>query len=172
MKKLTLFLLPLLLLALFSGCRQSESQDNPYDPTTGQLPTLAEEKKQKIETAWLSEHESFPCFDDSTTGQTEGLRYYGTYQGYDILFYDGFSILDEAGAVQVGCLSFRHGYKFCLYAFQNGVFYDLSEIYDTNLFNDTALLLVAQAHCTFYDHISKDVIEVFVNPQEPTAPNS
>ena len=93
------------------------------------------------------------------------LRYYGTYHGYVILMEPG--MLTVISGVQIGPCSFQWGSgPVNLYAYQDGTFHNLKDVYEAGELIDEEIRTIAQAHKSyFWKHHNWDYdIEVEVPP--------
>lgn len=81
-----------------------------------------------------------------------GYYYYGTYNGYDVIFSIG--DFDEDTSFKIGDEYFFYISYFRIQLHRNGEFVDLANAYDRGLINDENLRIVAQMH---YDHVASRV---------------
>lgn len=133
-KFIALILVALLSVSLLAACSPS-------------FPELSDSKAQEISDKLQSEYPqglvawSEPKKDDRGT-----LRYYGTYEGYDILFYCGSGMLAAISGKTIGKSSFSHPQSFSLLAYKDGEFRSLEEIYDEGLISDESVAKAADTH--------------------------
>lgn len=128
MRKL-LFLLIILHILSLIGCK---SQDG--------LPELTDEKKQEIETAFGWKPNGW--WDAETCYW--GHRYYGSDNGYDILFGGG--QMTASTTKYIAGKEFAYGSSFNLYAYKDGVIMDLDKAYTDGLISEEAIERAVQYH--------------------------
>ena len=116
---------------LLSGC---QSRDG--------LPALTDEKKQEIETAFGWQPDGW--FDAET--RYWGHRYYGSDNGYDILFVGGQMAVSTTK--YIAGQGFTYGTAFQLYAYKDGEVVDLEQAYTDGLVSQSAIEQAAQYHIT------------------------
>ena len=98
--------------------------------------------KEEIKEAYLKDRASHPGWYDE--GKEYGLRYYGTYNDYVIIFEGG--ILNCLGEVVIAGYLFRYSNDFYLYAYQDGEFYDFLDVYNQGLISDEDVKSIYEAH--------------------------
>ena len=76
-----------------------------------------------------------------------GMRYYGTYNGYIILFDHGDVCM--FGEEKIGKEVFTYGYPIILYAYKDHQFHRLKYIYEQGLICDADIAAIAEKHRTF-----------------------
>lgn len=166
----------LLMAAIFAGCAEAIPQDTQaavqptVTPTTTLQPSAADpaltidqltaEKMEEIEAAWLASKGHRPgWYTEADSQPVDGLRYYGSYNGYDILF-EG-TELTCVTTKEIGGVSFTCAQSFVLYAYSDGVFYELEEAFAHGLISEENLQEAAKIHLSYQDRLfaSDDVIE-------------
>lgn len=166
----------LLMAAAFAGCaeavpRNTQAAAQPtVTPTTTPHPStavlgvtveqLTAAKMEEIAAAWLANMGHRPGWYTEGNGQpVDGLRYYGTYNGYDILFER--TQLTCVTTKEIGGISFTCPQSFVLYAYSDGVFYDLEEAFDKGLISQENLQEAAKIHLSYQNrfYVSNDGIE-------------
>lgn len=134
MRKIGSLLLALLLLASFmTACASSQAG-------------TFEGRKKEIEKSWLNKEDSELIWyteDDPDTANS-GMRYYGTYNGYDIL-YCPVSFM-QPGYVVIGDELFLGRSDFRLYGYQDGTFRALAYLYRDGLIIDEQITEIAETH--------------------------
>ncbi len=107
--------------------------------------------KERIERAF-SKHEGFPVtFHWVEQGEQCGARFYGTYNGCDVFFYQGEVVLGVETTIAVGDYRFFNGSGFGLYVHKNGKILDLADAYKQGLISDGSLELIYAEHEAWYD---------------------
>ena len=106
---------------------------------------LTKYKKQDIEAAWQVKTGQLlgEWYDDVHGTNPQGVRYYATYNGYDILFVN---IEAEPVAHTVANVEFKHETGFALYAHREGVLYKLADAYDRGFLTDTHIAYLLAIH--------------------------
>lgn len=66
-----------------------------------------------------------------------GMRYYGSYNGYTFLFSQG--QLQMLCSVTVGDFEFKYNSSFTIYAYKDGQFYTLRQVYEAGEITDKHL---------------------------------
>ncbi len=77
---------------------------------------------------------------------TGGIRYYGTYNGYDIVIspLNGFTL--TSGRIIIADYSFEYRYAFLLFAYKDGVAVPLGKVYNDDLLSDEQLGKIYQCY--------------------------
>ena len=103
--------------------------------------------RQEIEENWEAVTGTpFERWLDPTPGSDGGMRYYGMYNGYYILF-DGMGLrLDHYTAIYIGNEIIADGSGFGIYAYKDGVFTNLKDAYDMGLLSDRQIAKIAETH--------------------------
>ena len=144
MRKLLALLLVLILsLGTFAACASSQAG-------------TFESRKKEIERAWLKRNEDtdgkvreLVWSTDLENAKYQNVRYYGTYNDYDILFHRRTSILAVTGQIEIAGKLFEHGCPFDLYAYRDGEFYELKDIHNEGLITDEQISEILQTHNEF-----------------------
>ena len=115
-------------------------------PTT--KPTMPEtEVMQDIEKAWKKRTgEELEWYTDNLW---VGMRYYGSYDGYEILFYPTESVTDMFAELTVGGCSFWHSDTFEIYAYRDGKFRTLLDAYDSGDISGDSVAAIYEIHKPF-----------------------
>lgn len=121
---------------------------------------LTAEKMRQIENDWYAFCGAKLGNWFTQTGEkcVDGVRYYGTYGGYDILFTPGAA--DAASSVVIGDVTITHGKTFQIYAYKDGQFRDLKEVFQQGLISDTDLERIEGIHI-FHE---RKIYPLFTNP--------
>ena len=103
-----------------------------------------ESLKQQIEAAWLRVMGgNLPQWCDRNSA-CEGVHYYGTYSGYDILFISGnLAVVSEE---TIGSVTFTHSSSMALYAHKDGRFYLLRDLYDAGEISNGQIRRISERH--------------------------
>lgn len=153
---------------LVSGCAAGKNDNkNLQAPTNNPAPTqtkpadtdqLTEEKKQEIEQIWVATLGQTNWYSEESGQPVDGLRYYGSYDGFDVLF----SATDSATATsqQIGNAEFAHNGSFVLYAYADGQLRPLDEVFDEGLITEEALSLIA----TLHEQYQRKLYPLFAHP--------
>lgn len=101
--------------------------------------------RQDIENAWLAKTGQTlgEWYDDKHGANPHGVRYYATYNGYDILFVN---IEAEPAAHIVDGIEFKHETGFALYAYRHGEFHSLADAYDQGFLNEMHIVYLLAIH--------------------------
>ena len=159
-------ILPVLLCAacLMIGCSKDPGSAQPPDSSQ-----LSQQLRQEIEENWYEFRSEELVWDDKIP-PTYGARYYGTYNGYTILFDNSGMQLQAYWAIQVGTESFKHYAGFQLYAYKDGEFIWLPDAYEQGLISDDAVSQAAKIHRAFewedWEATARKYHEMY--PDEPT----
>ena len=151
MKKLTLVLAAVLLISCLTACNapsDSNELTELYSPVL-----LTGEKRTELGQTF-SMH-----VDDWYTEKNPGAkyRYYGTYEGYDIIFCDAKSnVLHISGIIAIGNRVFLHINTFLLRAYKDGNSIDLKEAYEQGLVSKETIEKVADLHQQCYEKLFPD----------------
>ena len=134
MKKWIALLLACLL--LLTGCNKEDG--------------VSDSLREEIQRAYRKEFNPPPTFefkneDDDTIA---GMQYYGTYNGYVVLFDEG--PLCVMSSEKIGNETFKWGSNFSLYAYKDGQFHELSDVYDEGHINDGQIAQIAQVHKDYF----------------------
>lgn len=122
------------------------------------LPILSAEKKEQIEADW-NFREAVVWFDKSSRNSLHSsVRYYGSYGGYDILFSNLGLQTDSFESISIAGVTIRFGSSFQMYAYRDGVFYTLQEVYDREEITDSDVETIADMH-ERYQKIRQDALD-------------
>lgn len=110
-------------------------------------PSSFEARKRDIEKAWLAEKGSAVIWDsdDNADSWTYGVRYYGTYNGYDILFCPKRGVV-PCEPVYIPGASISCHVAFDIYAYRDGVFLPLLDAYQDDLISVDDARQIRDAH--------------------------
>ena len=137
-KMISLTMVIILLLAAFASCGDNKR------------PTLSERKKEAINEAWMKKADETLSWSDIDAGVYSGARYYGTFNGFDIILIEYVSVVDSGGHMVVAKYVFRHNTSFNLYAYKDGVFYTLNEAYENTLLTRKQIKKIYDIHWNKY----------------------
>lgn len=166
-KRLALVLIAALLLA---GCTPAApTTPNETPPSQSTAPTVpvqtdepthppeAEDNFQvltagmaaEIETAWLAATgtDLGNWFDADEKNQIDGVRYYGTYADYQIIFRPNGD--DAITELKIENLTFSHNIGFELYAYQNGAFIPVKQLVEQGTLTLRDLGIINFRHKTY-----------------------
>lgn len=131
MKKLTALLLIVLL--ILSGCSQND--------------TVSDALRNEIREAYKQQFDS-PNFANDDDDTIAGMQYYGTYNGYTVLFSSG--MLCVVSEFQIGSYAFKWGSSCSLYAYKDGEFHNLSQVYEDGDLTDDHIEEIAVTHKAYF----------------------
>ena len=146
-RKISLFLVLVLVIGALSACAGSEAGTTE----------LTDEKKEEIEHAWLALKGYTWSWADGPSDR--GGRYYGNYNGYEMLYCDppggvgGAAIMYE---YKIAGEKFICGGRFNLFAYRNGKFYDLEELFKKGRVSRKSIAAMAETHKTWFPHYYED----------------
>jgi len=100
---------------------------------------LSEEKKEQIEDAWEQAHQ----WHWESRG-SRGCRYYGNYDGYDIVFYATNTI--TATQIVIADITFEYNYAFDLFAYKDDAIYQLKALYKSGEISADSIAKISQMH--------------------------
>ncbi|MBO5111318.1 MAG: leucine-rich repeat protein [Clostridia bacterium] len=106
---------------------------------------------QQIERAWLETYGYALKWFDISAIQTRhyGLRDYGTYDGYTILFMPKPLVIEGGSTLRLNAETvFAYGTEFELLAYRAGVFYPVEALYEQGKLSGESLALVAKIHAS------------------------
>ena len=138
MKKLSWFLIIVLLLGCLAGCQAApeEGAERSIENADG---TLSDWMKVEIGQAYEKQFNGAEGIEHS-----KDMRYYGNENGYILLYSRG--ALPSVHRVQIGSKSFKSGYSFTLFAYKDGVLYDLKDVYEDGLISLEAVENALKIH--------------------------
>ncbi len=143
MRKLIAVLLSIVALAsCITACSEAGNQ---IDLTSIKL---SEEKKEEIQNAWfeVEGHPMGEICEPVRANTIHPLRYYGSYEDYEIIFFAG--VADMITTKTIAQMEFKHGSSFVIYAYQNGVFEKLEDVYESGKISADSIKRIAQVHQT------------------------
>lgn len=164
----------MVLVLLLSGCLVTPPDTRPSvdptpNPTSNLIPTVdpnAEQptdiftaaRMEEIENAWYTATGTSLgtwCVEDGDAF-TDGVRYYGAYDGYDIIFLpngdDAITNLEVEGVI------FSHNTGFELYAYQDGSFKPLQEICTVGAISSAELKELSLRHLAYETRVERPMI--------------
>ena len=146
MKKWLALVVSVLICLQLCACELPQEPTEPTEQTGIYTDVLTEEMANEIEQAWLRENKHGLQWYLTDDGEVipDGVRYYGTYNGYSILFVEG--NLTVMGGYQVGDAVFRHSSSFTLLSYYDGEFLELRDVYAAGGITDEDLMLIKQKH--------------------------
>ena len=114
------------------------------------LPIISDNLRSKINKA-LKEYDDMMSFFNTedtwgTAEKFERIRYYGTFEGYDIVFYDMDAQIAVTGSVKVGDYIFSYRKRFAIVGHKGGVVYDLVELYNKGEISAESVAKMYQYH--------------------------
>jgi hypothetical protein len=145
MKLLKIYVFSIMIAMLMCGCSFAQEFSHSTEATGIFTDVLTEDMKHEIEDAWLQTH-NHPIAWMLMDGKaySDGIRYYGTYNGYTILFESG--NLTAFSGYRVGDIYFNHVYSCTMYAYYDGQFLDLNETYLSGYISEKHIQQIKQKH--------------------------
>lgn len=119
------------------------------------FPTFHAEKRQTISDAISALGHDSPNWCDPAMGEIDFTRYYGTYEGYDILLACDLGP-SSVWPIRIGSTTFRHKTPFRLYAHKDGVIRSLEELYADGLIRDESVAKAANVHQQYCEMLYMD----------------
>lgn len=102
---------------------------------------------QEIEKAWLERTgQELVWYTDD---QYRGMRYYGHFEGYEVIFYPTESVTDMFASVTIGGYDFWHSDTFEIYAYRDGKFRTLLDAYDSGDISGDSVAAIYEIHKPF-----------------------
>lgn len=164
----------MVLVLLLSGCLVTPPDTRPSvdptpNPTSNLIPTVdpnadqptdifTAARMEEIENAWYTATGTSLgtwCVEDGNAF-TDGVRYYGAYDGYDIIFLpngdDAITNLEVEGVI------FSHNTGFELYAYQDGSFKPLQEICTVGAISAAELKELSLRHLAYETKVKRPMI--------------
>ena len=109
---------------------------------------LTARKRTELEDAWASQTGDLnKLYDPRDPNSYTGFRYYGSYDGYDILFVEADT--PAHSVIVIGDAEFEHSYGFQLIAYKDYQFVSLLEAYEEGEISDKSILMIASVHKEF-----------------------
>lgn len=144
-RKIALILILAFTLSFLYGCSTSHGNTGAQQ--------LTEEKKKEIDDAWsaVEGHPMGTWFDPEN--DQDGIRYYGTYDDYDIIFMQTF--LNAFSGKEIAGQAFRCQTSFVIYAYKDGAFLLLEDAYDDGLISADAIKTIADLHREYQNQFVK-----------------
>ena len=121
-----------------------DEEPDPNAPTEGWIP-LSDETIKEIQQALYE----LDVFITPESAFSSPRFYYGTYNGYVILFYSGDICILHS--VTVGTERFDYGNYFTIFAYKDGILHNMKDIYDNGGLTDEQISKIAQHHRSLYD---------------------
>ena len=107
--------------------------------------SLSSGKRQEIKEAWSQfQNRDFTDFVDTDRRSVCGMRYYGTYGGYMILFQPG--QLAVLSSETIAGETFTYSSSFTIYAYREGEFRTLAEVHKAGEISKEDIEKIAQKH--------------------------
>lgn len=98
-----------------------------------------EGKIQELQRAWFAKHGTIPSFSEKGV-----LRYYGRFDGYDIVFEYG--MLTAISSETIAGYEFKNSNSFMLYAIKDGEFHTLRNVYTNGLISKQSVEQIWKIH--------------------------
>lgn len=148
---------------LLTGCGANQTNETnnaleikptpaPSNAPQQNLQLLTVEKMQEIETAWLAANNSqMIWYSEALGAPADGIRYYGNYNGYDILFEP--TNQEVITKVEIAGVSFCHNNSFALYVYRDGTFVNISDAFANGLITEEDLTEAAKLHLTYENRL-------------------
>ena len=158
MKKLSWFLIIVLLLGCFAGCQQApeEGAERSVENADGTLSDWMKEKIAEDYAQYCKELHGPDVVTDAFTkwhdaGYANGTRYYGIHQEYFVFLLPvgiNFGAADQSYCVTIGEWRFiRHSSQwFTLLAYKNGNFYMVEDLYREGIFEEDVMNAILNKH--------------------------
>ena len=125
--------------------------DEPTQPpeAEGNLQVLTAGMAAEIETAWLAATgtDLGNWFDADDKNQIDGVRYYGTYADYQIIFRPNGD--DAITELKIENVTFSHNIGFELYAYRDGNFISLKKLVEQGTLSIQELGLINLRHRSY-----------------------
>ena len=151
MKRIALILAVVLLISCLTACNAPSDNNESSEMYSPALMTA--EKKAELE------HFLTMNVDDwySEKNLEARFRYYGTYDGYDIIFIESLhNFTHRSQARLIANITFLHIQPFSLCAYKDGNSIDLKEAYNQGLVSKETIEKVAELHQHCYEKIFPD----------------
>ena len=160
MKKLFAYFLVFCLFFCLSAC--AGSQGEAYTLNEHGLPVISESLRNKLNSA-LKEHDQFGFtetyldiwgseedYEAAAAGRIGlAIRYYGNYDGYDIVFFKNRTPVQIEAGLQIEEYLFEYGTPFSIIGHKDGVTYGLEELYENGKISKESLGKIYQCHLAF-----------------------
>ena len=142
MKKTCLLLIAVLLLGCLAACQSTGTQAYGDELTQSQKAEIESHFQKQFGQEWG------PWEDD---GRSANNRYYGSDSGYAILFHGGNEFLGTDYQQVIGDCKFimPSGQLFVLFAYKNGQFHLLNDVFEDGGISEDALRIALQKHTDY-----------------------
>ena len=139
MKKVYILILALLLALTTMACDKDQPVTQEMTP----------QRMAEIEQAWQDHYGTWfgVWWEEGVYQSLDGVRYYGTCNGYDILYRPGY--VQRVTYLRIGGVSFAHPAHFTLFAYQNGQFYSLQKLFDEGIVTKSQLEEMSRLHLVY-----------------------
>ena len=156
MKNRIIFSLVFCLIFCFSACAVSQET---YQFNGQGLPIISDNLRSKINTA-LTEKDPLMYFwgIENTWGtaeKNEPIRYYGHFEGYDIVFYHEGKQVCITGGLTIAGIPFSYSSPFAIVGYKDGILYDLNELYKEGKISIETIRALYQYH-QLYDTLPRE----------------
>lgn len=133
----------MLLLLSLSACNTSKSKPVAHN--------MSPQRMTEIERAWQNLYGTWfgVWWEDGVYQSMDGIRYYGTCNGYDILYRPTY--VQRLTDISFGDISFAHPATFSLLAYREGQFYSLRDLYQHGMVTRSQLQEISQMHLVYED---------------------
>lgn len=142
MKEICWLLIITLLLGCLAGCGDKEAH-----PSGNENNTLLQGLKDEIKEVYEASGTSWDTWWDE--GNKFGSRYYGTYNGYIILFHK--DVAADPEDIRIADYTFTYAIPFNLFAYKDRQFHSLKDIYQQGLVSEEAIKSIWEAHCRYQE---------------------
>ena len=120
---------------------------------------LTDAEKYMIERDWKQKNneEELVWFDkDAAELDYEATRYYGVFDGYQIIFKHIGWEFDYKCGIELAGEMMAHDQLFEVYAYKNGQFYNVVALYESEKLNYYDALIIADTHERFENYIKNN----------------
>lgn len=160
---------------LLSGCVAAQPGETTAPQNLATVPTITQpqiqlpqtavltaEKMEEIENAWYAvmSTELDGWYTEAGDTVTDGMRYYGTCGGYDVLFVPTHE--DVETSLVIGGVTISEQNTFELYAYKDGQFQDLEDVYQQGLISVEELEGIKGVHL----NVQRKLYPLFTKPGE------
>ena len=122
----------------------NDSEDTDAQPDVPELEPPSDEVIEEMKKSWYELYgKTLKWIPEENIYDGIGY-YYGTYNGYVIMFCNG--VLDWEVTVKIGKESFWNGCDFEIYAYKNGSFDSLEQVYENGYLGDEDIAKIAAYH--------------------------
>ena len=140
-KIMTLLVMVVLLCCFITSCNADIALEMPDEAATSISPISIQEKSE-IEKAWVSQTGySFLWYSDDNL---DGLRYYGKYNGYIVLFKPGVVVGEYSAIFGSYLLSSQKEFK--IYVYKDKTFHNFADFGKENIISDQEIKNIASVH--------------------------